>query len=42
VLLVGMMALSAIAEKAGFFDWAASLTARAGGAVSCGSMASLS
>ena len=31
VLLVGMMALSAIAEKAGFFDWAASLTARAGG-----------
>ena len=31
VLLVGMMALSAIAEKAGFFDWAASLIARAGG-----------
>ena len=31
VLLVGMMALSAVAEKAGFFDWAASLTARAGG-----------
>jgi arsenical pump membrane protein len=31
VLLVGMMALSAIAEKAGFFEWAASLTARAGG-----------
>lgn len=31
MLLVGMMALSAIAEKAGFFDWAASLTARAGG-----------
>ena len=31
VLLVGMMTLSAIAEKAGFFDWAASLTARAGG-----------
>ncbi len=30
VLLVGMMALSAVAEKAGFFDWAASLTARAG------------
>jgi arsenical pump membrane protein len=30
VLLVGMMALSAIAEKAGFFEWAASLTARAG------------
>ena len=31
VLLVGMMALSAVAEKAGFFDWAASWTARAGG-----------
>lgn len=31
ILLVGMMALSAVAEKAGFFDWAASLTARAGG-----------
>jgi arsenical pump membrane protein len=31
VLLVGMMALSAVAEKAGFFDWAASLAARAGG-----------
>ncbi|MCA1728959.1 MAG: arsenic transporter, partial [Actinobacteria bacterium] len=31
VLLVGMMALSAVAEKAGFFDWAASLSARAGG-----------
>jgi arsenical pump membrane protein len=31
VLLVGMMALSAVAEKAGFFEWAASLTARAGG-----------
>ena len=31
VLLVGMMALSAVAEKAGFFGWAASLTARAGG-----------
>jgi len=30
VLLIGMMALSAVAEKAGFFDWAASLTARAG------------
>ena len=30
ILLVGMMALSAVAEKAGFFDWAASLTARAG------------
>jgi arsenical pump membrane protein len=30
VLLVGMMALSAVAEKAGFFDWAASVTARAG------------
>ena len=31
VLLVGMMALSAVAEKAGFFEWAASLTAKAGG-----------
>ncbi len=31
VLLVGMMALSAVAERAGFFDWAASVTARAGG-----------
>lgn len=30
LLLVGMMALSAVAEKAGFFDWAASVTARAG------------
>lgn len=30
VLLVGMMALSAVAEKAGFFEWAASFTARAG------------
>jgi len=30
LLLVGMMALSAVAEKAGFFEWAASLTARAG------------
>lgn len=30
VLLVGMMALSAVAEKAGFFDWAAAMTARAG------------
>ena len=30
VLLVGMMALSAVAEKAGFFGWAASVTARAG------------
>lgn len=30
LLLIGMMALSAVAEKAGFFDWAASLTARAG------------
>jgi arsenical pump membrane protein len=29
-LLIGMMALSAVAEKAGFFDWAASLSARAG------------
>lgn len=31
ILLVGMMSLSAVAEKAGFFDWAASLAARAGG-----------
>jgi arsenical pump membrane protein len=31
ILLVGMMALSAVAENAGFFDWAASLSARAGG-----------
>ncbi len=31
VLLVGMMALGAVAEKAGFFDWAASLAVRAGG-----------
>lgn len=31
VLLVGMMALSVVAEKAGFFEWAALLTARAGG-----------
>lgn len=30
MLLVGMMALSAVAEKAGFFEWAASVTARAG------------
>lgn len=30
VLLVGMMALSAVAEKAGFFDWAADITSRAG------------
>lgn len=30
ILLVGMMSLSAVAEKAGFFDWAASVTARAG------------
>ncbi|HET7477883.1 MAG TPA: ArsB/NhaD family transporter [Rubrobacteraceae bacterium] len=30
VLLIGMMSLSAVAEKAGFFDWAASITARAG------------
>jgi arsenical pump membrane protein len=29
-LLVGMMALSAVAEKAGIFDWAASLAIRAG------------
>ncbi len=31
ILLVGMMALSAVAEKAGFFEWAASVAARAGG-----------
>ena len=31
VLLVGMMSLSAVAEKAGFFDWAASVAVRAGG-----------
>lgn len=31
VLLVGMMALSVLAEKAGLFDWAASLAVRAGG-----------
>ena len=31
ILLVGMMALSAVAEKAGFFEWAALLTVRAGG-----------
>ena len=30
-LLVGMMALSVVAEKAGVFDWAASLAIRAGG-----------
>jgi arsenical pump membrane protein len=30
ILLVGMMALSAIAEKAGLFGWAASLAAQAG------------
>lgn len=30
ILLVGMMALSAVAEKAGLFGWAASLAARAG------------
>ncbi|MGH3086425.1 MAG: arsenic transporter [Rubrobacteraceae bacterium] len=30
-LLLGMMALSAAADRAGFFDWAASLAARAGG-----------
>lgn len=30
MLLVGMMALSAVAERAGFFDWAAAITARAG------------
>ena len=31
VLLAGMMALSAIAQKVGFFDWVAALTASAGG-----------
>lgn len=30
VLLVGMMSLSAVAEKAGFFDWAASVAVRVG------------
>ena len=30
-LLVGMMCLSALADKAGLFDWAASLAIRAGG-----------
>lgn len=30
-LLVGMMSLSVVAEKAGVFDWAASLAIRAGG-----------
>lgn len=30
LLLLGMMALSACAEKAGFFDWAAALSAKAG------------
>lgn len=30
MLLVGMMALSAVAEKAGFFEWAASLAVKAG------------
>ncbi len=30
-LLLGMMALSSAADRAGFFDWAASLAARAGG-----------
>jgi arsenical pump membrane protein len=30
-LLVGMMFLSAVAEKGGFFDWSASLALRAGG-----------
>ncbi len=30
LLLLGMMALSVAAEKAGFFDWAAALSARAG------------
>jgi Na+/H+ antiporter NhaD/arsenite permease-like protein len=28
VLLVGMMSLGAVAEKAGFFDWSASLAVR--------------
>jgi arsenical pump membrane protein len=31
VFLVGIMALNAVAERAGFFDWATSLAARAGG-----------
>lgn len=31
IFLVGMMALSAVAERAGIFGWAASLAARAGG-----------
>lgn len=31
VFLVGMMALSAVAEKAGFFEWAAAMASRAGG-----------
>ncbi len=31
MLLVGMMSLGAVAEKAGFFDWSASLAVRAGG-----------
>jgi arsenical pump membrane protein len=30
-LLVGLMLLSAVADKAGFFDWSASLALRAGG-----------
>ena len=30
MLLVGMMALSSVAEKAGFFEWAASLAVKAG------------
>jgi arsenical pump membrane protein len=30
-LLVGMMFLSAVADKGGFFDWSASLAIRAGG-----------
>ncbi|HET7035743.1 MAG TPA: ArsB/NhaD family transporter, partial [Thermomicrobiaceae bacterium] len=31
VFLIGMMILSALAERAGFFEWAATLAARAGG-----------
>ena len=31
ILLVGMMVLSAVVEEAGFFEWAASITARFGG-----------
>lgn len=31
ILLVGIMMLSAVAEEAGFFEWAASMTAKFGG-----------